>query len=262
MDQYTKKDSVIAFSGGVDSTLLLRAALEFAKENRTTVYAVTINTKLHPMNELEDTKKIAQELGVDYKIILADELADAGILENPVDRCYLCKKHLFEKIRKLSDELGASVIMDGTNDDDENTYRPGIKVLRELEIKSPLAEAGLSKIDVRVLAKEYGLSVAKKPSAPCLATRFPYDTQISYEKLEKVSKGEEFLKKFELYNVRIRVHDDIARIEVNREEFDKLINHKEEITAYLKELGYVYITLDLEGFRSGSMDYKMELKER
>lgn len=146
------------------------------------------------------------------------------------------------------------MIMDGTNEDDLHVYRPGLRALKELGIISPLAEEKVTKAEVRELAEEYGLSVASKPAMPCLATRFPYGTDLTYEKLEKVEKGEAFIRKLGLYNLRLRVHGGIARVEVDEQEIAKILQHREEIVRYLRQLGYSYITLDLEGFRSGSMD--------
>ena len=163
-------------------------------------------------------------------------------------------------MKDKAESLGVKIILDGTNEDDLHMFRPGLKSLKELEIKSPLAESDFSKTDVRKLAEEYGLSVSKKPSTPCLATRFPYGSRLSYEEMKKVEKGEDFLKNLGLYNVRLRVHNDIARIEVDKEDIVKIVVYKEAIISYLKELGYRYITLDLEGFRSGSMDYFLENK--
>lgn len=254
MKQYTREDAMVAFSGGVDSSLLLKIACDLAKESRVNIYAVTMQTKLHPSGELEDTKKICKEIGAVHVIITVDELQEAGILNNPADRCYLCKKHLFTKMLEKAKTLGINTVMEGTNEDDLHVYRPGIRALKELGIISPLAGAGLTKEDVRRLAKEYGLSVASKPSTPCLATRFPYGTALSYEDMAQVEKGEAYLKNLGFYNVRLRVHGQIVRIETDKAAFPLLMQHNEEITAYLKSLGYDYVTLDLEGFRSGSMD--------
>lgn len=254
MNEYAGQDVMVAFSGGVDSTLLLKIACDAAKESGVNVYAVTMKTKLHPMGEIEEAKKICEELGVEHVVIAVDELSEAGIMDNPLDRCYLCKKHLFTKIKELAATLGINRILEGTNEDDLHVYRPGIKALRELAIISPLAEAGLVKEEVRKLAARYGLKTASKPSAPCLATRFPYGTELTYEDMERVDKGESYLRTFGLHNVRIRVHGTTARIETDEDAFIELLKRRKEITAFLKELGFVYITLDLEGFRSGSMD--------
>lgn len=258
MEKYTQENVVVAFSGGVDSSLLLKTACINAVKNGTKVFAVTMHTTLHTMNEIESSKETAGEVGAEHLIISVDELKEAGIENNPVERCYLCKKYLFQKMKDKAESLGVKIILDGTNEDDLHMFRPGLKALKELEIKSPLAESNFSKTDVRKLAEEYGLSVSKKPSTPCLATRFPYGSRLSYEEMKKVEKGEDFLKNLGLYNVRLRVHNDIARIEVDKEDIVKIVVYKEAIISYLKELGYRYITLDLEGFRSGSMDYFLE----
>lgn len=260
MEKYTQENVVVAFSGGVDSSLLLKTACINAVKNGTKVFAVTMHTTLHTMNEIESSKETAGEVGAEHLIISVDELKEAGIENNPVERCYLCKRYLFQKMKDKAESLGVKIILDGTNEDDLHMFRPGLRALKELEIKSPLAESDFSKTDVRKLAEEYGMSVSKKPSTPCLATRFPYGSRLSYEEMKKVEKGEDFLKNLGLYNVRLRVHNDIARIEVDKEDIVKIVVYKEAIISYLKELGYRYITLDLEGFRSGSMDYFLENK--
>lgn len=260
MEKYTQENVVVAFSGGVDSSLLLKTACINAVKNGTKVFAVTMHTTLHTMNEIESSKETAGEVEAEHLIISVDELKEAGIENNPVERCYLCKKYLFQKMKDKAESLGVKIILDGTNEDDLHMFRPGLKALKELEIKSPLVESDFSKTDVRKLVEEYGLSVSKKPSTPCLATRFPYGSRLSYEEMKKVEKGEDFLKNLGLYNVRLRVHNDIARIEVDKEDIVKIVVYKEAIISYLKELGYRYITLDLEGFRSGSMDYFLENK--
>ena len=250
IEEDTKNDIVIAFSGGVDSSVLLKTAVAHAKKHGTKVYAITANTELHPMNDLAVAKKVAKEMGADHKVLQINELADADIIENPVDRCYRCKKFLFTGIQNMAKELGAAIICDGTNTDDLKVYRPGLKALEELGVKSPLRLAEFSKEDVRKLAAKEQISVASRPSAPCLATRFPYGTTLTIEDMERVDKGENFLKKYDLYNVRIRVQGDTARIEVDTKYFDKIMENREEIVDYLKGLGYSYIALDIEGFRS------------
>lgn len=254
MREYAGQDVMVAFSGGVDSTLLLKIACDMAEEAGTKVYAVTMQTLLHPAGEVEEAKKVCKEMNAEHVIIPVDELKEAGIMDNPVNRCYLCKKLLFTRIKELAAKFGSSRVLEGTNEDDLHVYRPGIRALRELGITSPLAEAGFTKNEVRKLAAFYGLQTASRPSTPCLATRFPYGTALTYEDMERVEKGEEYLKSFGLHNVRIRVHGITARIEVDEGAFSEVIKRKKEITACLKESGFVYITLDLEGFRSGSMD--------
>lgn len=254
MDEYTKEDVMIAFSGGVDSSLLLSLAVEMAKPHRKKVYAINLHTMLHPMGEETIAKKIAEDMGAIYETIKVDELEEAGIINNPVDRCYLCKKCLFNKIIDRGRSLGVYIYIEGTNEDDLHVYRPGIKAVKELGIHSPLAEAKMSKKEIRRLAKERGLEVSSKPSTPCLATRFPYGDELDYDKLRKVEQGEAYIKTLGIYNARLRVHKDIARIEVDEKDLFLILDSKDEIITYLKGLGYRYITLDLEGFRSGSMD--------
>lgn len=256
LDRYIDQDLIIAFSGGVDSTLLVKAAFEIAQKRKYTVYAVTFQTTLHPAGEEAMTRKLARDIGVTCQVIQVDEMQHAGIQNNPINRCYLCKKYLFGKLRVMADEMGLSLIMDGTNADDLCVFRPGIEALKELQIISPLAEAGMTKADVRYMAAGYGLTVADRPSTPCLATRFPYGTFLSQTIMRKVEEGEEFLKSLGFYNVRLRVHGDTARIEVDLKDISRLMQQRENIINYLKVLGYVYITVDLEGFRSGSMDHQ------
>ena len=251
---------VVAYSGGVDSSIVLRLALEAAAATGAAVYAVTARTSLHPAGEWQEAKRTAEELGAVHRIVDVDELREAGIEYNPVDRCYLCKKAIFGKVKnavlaELS-EAEKTIFLDGTNADDLNEYRPGLKALAELGIVSPLAEAGLRKAAVRQLAEEFGMSAAKKPSAPCLATRIPYGRKLDYELLRRIDDGEQYIRSRGYYNVRLRCHDDIVRLEVDTDELPRLAQPEERkaVTEYLKSLGFRYITLDLEGFRSGSMD--------
>ena len=258
LDNYLHQDLMVAFSGGVDSTLLVKAAWEIARERGHSVHAVTFKTTLHPAGDVEITGKLAADIGVVHHLVKVDEMEHAGIRNNPVNRCYLCKKYLFGRVRKMAEEMGISLIMDGTNADDMLSYRPGIRALEELQVVSPLAESGMTKEDVRSLAAEFGLTVADRPSSPCLATRFPYGTHLTQSMLRRVEKGEEFLKSLGFHNVRLRVHGDIARIEVDREDIQKLLRRGEEVTDCLKKSGYVYVTIDLEGFHSGSMDRNLK----
>lgn len=258
VSRYTPEGVAVAFSGGVDSSLLLKIACDAVREEGAEVYGVFLNTMLHPQGELEEAKKVAHETGAIFHVLKIDELEEAGIADNPVDRCYRCKRFLFQRIREEMNLFGVRWILEGTNEDDLHVYRPGIRAVRELGIVSPLAEVGMTKKEVREMAEEYGISVSKKPSVPCLATRFPYGTRLSYEEMQKAGAGESFLKTLGLYNVRLRVHGKVARIEVDRQDMEIMIEKKDFIIEYLKKLGYAYITLDLEGFRSGSMDTEIE----
>lgn len=257
IEAYTNSDLIVAFSGGVDSSLVLKLACDAAARKDKKVYAVTVHTRLHPMNEIEITKKVAAEAGAIHSIVHVDELQNAGIMLNPENRCYLCKKYIFTQLVEYAAKMGIDTILEGTNDDDLHVYRPGIKALRELDVKSPLAESGMTKSDVRQMAADYGISVASRPSAPCMATRFPYNTQLTYDKMTNLEQGEEYIRSLGFYNVRIRIHDDIARIEVDVADLDRFLANRTNIVEKLRSLGFIYITLDMEGFRSGSMDYKV-----
>ena len=260
MAKYAKEDICLAFSGGVDSSLLLKAASDAVGKTGKKVYAVTFDSRLHPSCDLAIAARVAKELGGIHKVVSVDELEQEEIRFNPVNRCYLCKKKLFQSLKDLAGEMNIRYIMDGTNEDDLHVYRPGIKALRELEIISPLAELHITKAQVKELAAGYGISVASRPSSPCMATRLPYHTEIDYEVLERIGKGEEYISSLIKGNVRLRLHKDIVRIEVDRESMEELLERSGEIISQLKELGFSYITMDLEGFRSGSMDVGLDME--
>ena len=245
MDEYADGDVAVAFSGGADSGLLLKLAVIHAKEKGTQVLAVTAGTELHPAEDMEIARKVALEMGAEHMVLEVRELQA---------RCYRCKKYLFKAVKDAAKQAGAKVVLDGTNADDLKQYRPGLRALEELGIQSPLKEAGLTKTQVRQLAEEYGISVANRPAAPCLATRFPYGETLTVDKLRRVGQGEDYLKGLGLYNVRLRVHGDVARIEADEKDLERLVGERKDIARKLKALGYGYVTLDLEGFRSGSMD--------
>ncbi len=254
MRQYSDCNVIVAFSGGVDSSLLLKLACEYHTSKTRKVYAVTFRTMLHPVKDIETAGQTAGEIGAEHIVIDVDELSDAGIIENPVNRCYLCKKCLFMHALDLAKGLDTEIIIEGTNEDDLHVYRPGIRAVKELGLISPLADVGMTKEDVRRLAAEYGLSAANRPSKPCLATRFPYGTHLSYDMMKVVERGEAIIESYGFYNVRLRVHGAVARIEVDEESIEQLLSYRKQLTEELKALGYRYITIDLEGFRSGSMD--------
>ncbi len=260
LSRYASEDVAVAFSGGVDSSLLLKIVCEAARETGKKVYGVFLRTMLHPQGELEEAMQVAQETGAIFHVIEVDELEEADIADNPADRCYRCKRYLFQVMKEEMKLLQVYRILEGTNEDDLHVYRPGIRAVRELGMISPLADAGMTKKEVRRMAAEYGLTVSGKPSAPCLATRFPYGTRITYQEMQRAGEGEVFLKSLGLYNVRLRVHGKIARIETDPQDMSKLIEERDSVIEYLKKLGYTYITLDLEGFRSGSMDIDLQNK--
>lgn len=254
MKEYTREDAAVAFSGGADSALVLKLAVLSGGKQGSRIHAITADTELHPAADTAFAAEAAREAGAIHHVLSVRELEQAGIRDNPKDRCYRCKKYLFGQIKSLAGELGAGIILEGTNADDLLAYRPGLKAVRELQVKSPLLEAGLTKAEVRKLARQYGIISADRPSAPCLATRFPYGDRLTEEKLNLVEQGEAFLKALGLYNVRLRIHGSIARIETDPESMEIFLEKREEIVSRLKKLGYAYLTLDLEGFRSGSMD--------
>ena len=258
MDELTDQDMALAFSGGVDSSLLLKMAADRAAKKGTKVWAVTFNSRLHPSCDLENARKVAGELGGIHVILEIDELKMEEIRSNPVNRCYLCKRNLFRTLMAFAKEKGVEVLAEGTNEDDLHVYRPGIQAVRELGIRSPLAEAGLTKEEVRRLAATCGISAASRPSTPCMATRLPYGARLDYEILKKIEAGEEILRRMIGGNVRLRLHGQVVRIETDPERFSLALEKREEVVRQLKELGFVYITLDLEGFRSGSMDVGLE----
>ncbi len=248
----------VAFSGGADSAVVLKAACEAAENapfGPVQVYAVTFDTKLHPKADAAAAEKMAGQTGAEHYIIKVNELDNPAILSNPYDRCYLCKKYLFERLLEFAREKGSELVLEGTNADDLKAYRPGIRAVRELGILSPLAELGFTKKEVRECAAAMGLEdAAYRPSSPCLATRIPYNTEISFELLERIDEGEKWMRAEGFDVVRLRVHGDIVRIEIEKGKFDEFMRRSDEITDKMKSLGFVYVTLDAEGFRSGSMD--------
>ena len=259
LQELTKHDVAVAFSGGVDSSLLLHLCCDAAKQNGTKVYAVTMQTELHPQSDLEIARKVANEAGAKHIIIKINELEEAGIGMNPVNRCYLCKLSLFKKIQEEAHRLGISNIVEGTNEDDLHVYRPGIQALKELNIISPLAKFNIGKEEVRKMAEELGISVSRRASTPCMATRFPYGTKLSKDLMQKVAEVEEWLRNKGVYNVRLRVHGNIGRFEVDRNDMPLFLEQWKEIAERTKQIGLDYVTLDLEGFRSGSMDIKLKI---
>lgn len=245
---------MVAYSGGVDSTFLLRVAKDTLGEEN--VIAVTALSPLYPERELKGAKKIAGEMGVKHLLIESNELEVEGFPKNPPDRCYLCKRELFREIKDAAQRENIFYIIEGSTLDDETDHRPGKKAIRELGIRSPLVEASFTKSDVREASKHLKLRTWDKPSFACLASRFPYGQEITVEDLKKVDEAEDVLIKMGFKQVRVRHYQDLARIEIYKEDFERMLDTtiREEVVKHLKKIGYTYITLDLQGFRSGSMN--------
>ncbi len=244
----------LAYSGGVDSTLLLAILGELNREKAFPLQALTMQTVLQSAAEIEDAKNLATEYGIKHKILTFNPFSLEEVKNNRTDRCYHCKKAIFSQFADYARQHGLQRILDGTNADDLNVYRPGRKALRELGVISPLAELGMTKEQIRAMSAELGLTTATKPAVPCLATRFEYNTLLDDEKIASVAKGEELFKKMfpEIPDIRLRVHGTLARIEVSKEFVPQISSS--DIAEKLKKLGFDYVTLDLEGFRSGSFD--------
>ncbi|MDO5546179.1 MAG: ATP-dependent sacrificial sulfur transferase LarE [Eubacteriales bacterium] len=243
----------VAFSSGVDSTFLLYAAKAALGSN---VIAVTAKSCSFPQRELNEAKAFCEEEGIRHFICESEELEIEGFAQNPTNRCYLCKHELFEKIQKIAASEGMAAIAEGSNTDDNGDYRPGLQAVAELGVKSPLRCAELSKADIRALSRHFGLPTWNKQSFACLSSRFVYGETISAEKLGMVDKAEQLLLDMGFHQVRVRIHGSLARIEVMPEEFPKLIQEENrvKITAAFRGYGFSYVTMDLTGYRTGSMN--------
>lgn len=249
---------LVAYSGGVDSTLLLRIAKDtLGSEN---VLAVTTRSPLYPERESDEAKRMTESLGVRHLLVESNELEIAGFSRNPPNRCYYCKKKLFEELRNLAKKEGFLSIVEGSTLDDDADHRPGRDAVQELGIRSPLREAEFQKNEVRELSRALSLATWDKPSFACLASRFPYGDEITEKGLKMVDEAENFLFGMGFRQVRVRHYRNLARIEVYPEEMGRLMNGsiRERVVRELKKIGYQYVTLDLQGFRSGSMNEVLE----
>ena len=245
--------AAVAFSSGVDSTFLLKTAKNVLGEN---VIAVTARSCSFPARELNEAKVFCEAEGIEHVIVDSEELSIEGFSHNPKNRCYLCKKELFTRIRHIADERGIPYILEGSNMDDNGDYRPGLIAVAELDVKSPLREAQLTKEEIRILSKEMGLPTWEKQSFACLSSRFVYGETITEEKLSMVDRAEQKLLDMGFHQVRVRIHGNIARIEIDRSEFGKILEDgtAQEIETYLRGVGFDYVTLDLGGYQMGSMN--------
>jgi uncharacterized protein len=245
---------LIAFSGGVDSTLLLKVAVDALGENALAATAVSGTTSRH---ERQDAVQIAGQLGVHHLLVESQELEMPEFVKNPVDKCYICKKHRFAAMKTLADNHGCLYVLDGGNLDDQRDFRPGIRALEELDVRSPLFEAEMTKSDIRRLSQQLGLPTWNKPSFACLASRIPYHQRITPEKLHQVDVGEDFLRELDFSpQLRVRHYGDTARLEIAPDDIQKLASAdlRDRIVDYFKGLGFAFVTLDLEGYTMGSLN--------
>lgn len=251
------KSVAVAFSGGVDSTLLLYAAKDILGSDK--VLAMTATSVFLPGRESRQALDFCKELGVTHEVIQEDVLSVPGIVDNPKDRCYICKKNLFEKFKNKAESCNMAVVAEGSNLDDEGDYRPGMRAIAELGIKSPLREAGLYKEDIRRLSKAFDLPTWDKPSFACLASRVPYGEKLTQDKLSKVEKAEDILLSKGFKQFRVRLHGEtspMARIELVPEDIGRLLDPqlRTEIDRAFRDLGFSYVSVDLQGYRTGSLN--------
>ncbi len=258
---------LVAFSGGVDSAFLLKIAKDILGDK---AVAVTLNSQINPAFELKDAKKLTRKLGVKHIILTVNALSNPQFVKNPQDKCYICKKDLFSRLKEIAKKKGISYVVEGSNYDDLNDFRPGKKALLELDIKSPLLEVKLTKEEIRILSKKLALSTWDKPSNACLASRIPYGVKITTAKLKRIEKAEEFLRSLGIGQVRLRELASpvgsggqvTARIEVLKKDIPLVLKNRTKIIEKLTKLGYHYITLDLQGYRTGSMNRIINQKSK
>jgi len=245
---------MVAFSGGVDSTFVLRVAHEVLGDS--VVVALTTTSPTMPADDRISAIKMARTIGARHVMVESDELAIPGYAGNPLNRCYLCKHNLFTVCEAKASELGFDEIVDGLNLDDLNDYRPGIKAAAEKRVRHPLVEAEMTKAEIRELSRRMGLPTWDRPASPCLSSRFPYGTTITPEGLRQVEEGERVLHAMGFAVARVRYHGELARIEVEADQIDRLLSHdvRETVERELKKLGFRFVTADLKGFRSGSLN--------
>ena len=243
---------VIGFSGGVDSTLLFAVAAEVLGQR---VLAVTATSETYPVRELNEARELATRIGGRHRVIVSEELDIPEFRHNPRNRCYYCKHELFGKLRAIADQEGLPHVLDGTNLDDRGDHRPGRQAAGEIGVRSPLEEAGFTKQDIRDLSREMGLPTWDKPAFACLSSRFPYGTAITAERVRTVGQAEESLRELGFRTLRVRYHGDVARLELGPDEFAQAVGDvRDEVVERVKRAGFAYVALDLQGYRSGSMN--------
>jgi uncharacterized protein len=240
---------VVAYSGGVDSTFLLRVACDVLGPKAIGVMGISETV---PADQIVEARRMAEDMGASFLTVNTEEFHKEEFVSNPHNRCFHCKNELFTKLWQVARESGISYVVDGCNADDQGDYRPGMQAGRQLNVSSPLLEAGMTKEDIRNMSRELGLPTWNMPASPCLSSRFPYGTRITIDGLTKVEKAEKYLKTLGFSQVRARYHENILRIEVNRENMGKLLELSGEVVGYMKSIGFTFVTLDLAGYRMGS----------
>jgi len=251
---------IVAFSGGVDSTFLLKMAIAVLTESK--VLAVTALSPIYPVWEREESRKLAGALEAKQVFIATEELDNDDFAANPPERCYFCKRELFARLVQIAEKERVSYILDGTNVDDLWDFRPGRKAAKELGVRSPLLEAGLTKDDIRFFSRKMGLPTWSKPACACLGSRIPYGAKITGEKLAQVERGEDYLRSLGFGQFRLRHHGEIARIEISRGQFPLMLAKAQEVAGKLKAAGFTYVAMDLEGYRTGSMNDILSNRDR
>lgn len=242
---------IVAFSGGVDSGLLCTAAYTALGDR---MLAVTVSSPVESADDLAAARELAGQVGFPLRVVDHDDLADPQFAANPPERCYICKRARFLLLRDIAAKQGYAVLVEGSNTDDQNDYRPGRRAVVETGTISPLLELGFMKKDIRELAHALGLSMWDRPSAPCLATRFPYGSPVTREGLRQIAEGERFLRGLGFQSVRVRHHGSLARLEVAPGDIDRLVSLRSSVSDYFKSLGFPYVAVDLDGYRSGSLN--------
>lgn len=250
---------VVAFSGGVDSAFLLKVARDVLGAKALGVMGISETV---PSDQIFQARRFTEETGVPFITVNTEEFQQEQFVSNPKDRCFYCKSELFGKLWQVAQERNIEYVLDGCNADDAKDYRPGMQAGRSLNVRSPLLEAGLTKEDIRTISRILGLPTWNKPASPCLSSRFPYGTRITKEGLTKVEEAERYLKTLDLYQVRARYHESILRIEVDRNNLQKIINLADEVVRYMKGLGFTFVTLDLAGYRMGSSNELLTLETK
>jgi uncharacterized protein len=250
---YDMRSVLVAYSGGTDSTFLLKVASNILGDR---TIAVTASSVTYPPGELQEARHNAEIIGIKHLIVSTNEFDDPNFTSNTPDRCYYCKKELFTKLFELAQQHSLNYVIDGSTCDDEKDFRPGTRAAVEFRVRSPLKDAGFTKEEIRAHSKDMHLPTWDKPPLPCLSTRFPYGTQITKEKVVRVGRAEEFLAGFGIRQLRVRDHDNIARIEVPRKDMPMFLDEEisKQIMENFKALGYTYVTLDIQGYRMGSMN--------